>query len=245
MSVFWETIKNYNEGTWPVQIILTIAAIVLTILLYTKQTAGRVKAMKIFLIIVSAWTSIVYYSVYCYSRNYSIAFAIFWGIVTAMWVYDLIWGKTEFIKNGGHRHIAIFLFILPFMYPFISYLRGMQFPEIASIILPCTVTVFTTAVLLAFVKEVNLYFLMMMFHWAIIGLFKAHFFNMPEDMLTALATIPALYIFFKDYIKIRKDAVIKPNIKTISILVDVICATIAIGFIFVLYYQTSIYINWL
>lgn len=34
MEVFWKTIAQYNEATWIFQVIITIAGILLTVLLY-------------------------------------------------------------------------------------------------------------------------------------------------------------------------------------------------------------------
>ena len=38
-------------------------------------------------------------------------------------------------------------------------------------------------------------------HWALIGLSKVYFFGIPEDYLLACSIVPALYIFFREYIR--------------------------------------------
>ena len=37
METFWNTIASYNAATWPAQLALTLAAVVLTLLLYFRQ----------------------------------------------------------------------------------------------------------------------------------------------------------------------------------------------------------------
>ena len=46
MEVFWKTIAQYNEATWIFQVIITIAGILLTVLLYQKPTLLIKRLMK-------------------------------------------------------------------------------------------------------------------------------------------------------------------------------------------------------
>lgn len=46
MEIFWNTIASYNAATWPVQILLTLVAATLTLLLYLRPTPGVRIAMK-------------------------------------------------------------------------------------------------------------------------------------------------------------------------------------------------------
>ena len=49
MEIFWNTIASYNAATWPVQILLTLVAATLTLLLYLRPTPGVRIAMKTFM----------------------------------------------------------------------------------------------------------------------------------------------------------------------------------------------------
>ncbi len=55
-------------------------------------------------------------------------------------------------------------------------------------------------------------------HWSILAISKTYFFNIPEDFLLASASVPALYLFFKEYFvrDLHKDT--KPKAKYISLL---------------------------
>mgnify|MGYP003266699468 CR=1 FL=1 len=55
MEIFWNTIASYNAATWPVQILLTLVAAVLTLLLYLRPTPGVRIAMKTFMALLNFW----------------------------------------------------------------------------------------------------------------------------------------------------------------------------------------------
>ena len=38
MELFWQTIADYNTMTWPVQALIVLAAVVLTLLLYFRPS---------------------------------------------------------------------------------------------------------------------------------------------------------------------------------------------------------------
>lgn len=49
METFWNTIASYNAATWPAQLALTLAAVVLTLLLYFRPSPAVRIAMKVFM----------------------------------------------------------------------------------------------------------------------------------------------------------------------------------------------------
>jgi hypothetical protein len=65
-------------------------------------------------------------------------------------------------------------------------------------------------------------------HWSLIGLSKTYFFKIPEDFLLASASVPALYLFFKEYYltDLHKDT--KPKAKFINWLLIAVCVGIGI-----------------
>ena len=81
MEIFWNTIAQYNEGTWQAQFIITLAGIALTLLLYRKPTLWVKRSMKIYMVFLNGWISTVYYLMYCGTRNYHHILAIFWGVI--------------------------------------------------------------------------------------------------------------------------------------------------------------------
>lgn len=226
MDIFWSTISLYNSATWIYQLIITLIGIVLTLLLLRRPDRWVKIAMKVFLILVYLWIAIVYYHIYCAARSYNIIMSIYWGFLAAAWIWDLARGYTQFEYNRKYAGLATLLLLMPFLYPLLSWLRGLSFPEITSTIMPCSVVVFTFGLLLMMSRKVNLFIILLLSHWAMIGLSKTYFFNIPEDFLLVATTIPALYLFFRDYyLRHVTDENSKPKRKYVNLLL----ASLSIG----------------
>ncbi len=155
--------------------------------------------MKLYLIFLNVWIAAVYYMIYCEPRSYNSALAGFWGIMAIFWIYDLKVNYTPFDRTHKHTALAVLLCMLPLAYPLFSIIRGMSFPMMTSPVMPCSVAVFTIGLLLAFSKRVNIFLVMFLCHWALIGFTKTYFFHIPEDFLLASSAVPGLYLFFKEY----------------------------------------------
>mgnify|MGYP006922181598 CR=1 FL=1 len=184
--------------------------------------------MKLYLIFINAWVAVVYYHIYCDPRSYSNALALFWGIMCVFWIYDLIVDYTPFELNHKHKKLAVLLCFLPLAYPLFSVARGMDFPMMTSPVMPCSVAVFTIGLLLAFSQRVNLFLILFLCHWALIGFTKTYFFQIPEDFLLASATIPGLYLFFREYFLNNLHADTKPKAKYINWLLISVCVGLAV-----------------
>ena len=70
METFWNTIASYNAATWPAQLALTLAAVVLTLLLYFRPSPAVRIAMKVFMALLNFWIAGVYYLVCCEPREH-------------------------------------------------------------------------------------------------------------------------------------------------------------------------------
>ena len=86
MEIFWNTIAQYNENTWWAQIIITVAGVLLTALLYRKPTVRVKRSMKIYMVFLNGWIASVYYLMYCDTRSYHHVLAIFWGVIALIWL---------------------------------------------------------------------------------------------------------------------------------------------------------------
>lgn len=239
MEIFWNTIARYNAGTWPVQIVLVATAVVLTVLLYRRPTRTVRMSMKLYLALLNGWIAAVYYAVYCVQRGYSYIPAFIWGAMALVWVYDLCTGYTTFERTYRHDRFTGVLYLLPFLYPVCSLLRGLEFPGITTPVMPCCVAVYTVALLLAFSRRVNLFVILILCHWAILGLSKVYFFRMPEDSLLTCSIVPALYFFFKEYIDTHLDATTKPDARTMYRLLVLLCAVVGVFFAVAIVHEFS------
>ena len=88
--------------------------------------------------------------------------------------------------------------------------------------------VFTIGLLLLLAHKVNMFLVLFLCHWSLIGLSKTYFFQIPEDFLLASATIPGLYLFFREYFLNNLHADTKPKAKYINWLLITVCIGLAI-----------------
>ena len=230
MNIFWETIAQYNAGKWIYQLIITLVGLWLTYSLFHHPTPAKKKGMKLSLIFINAWVAVVYYHIYCDPRSYSNALALFWGIMCFFWIYDLIVDYTPFELNHKHKKLAVLLCFLPLAYPLFSVARGMDFPMMTSPVMPCSVAVFTIGLLLAFSQRVNLFLILFLCHWALIGFTKTYFFQIPEDFLLASSAVPGLYLFFKEYIAANLHTATHLKARLVNITLLVVCGAISLLF---------------
>lgn len=199
-------------------------------MLYRKPSNITKYLIKGYLVFINGWIAVAYYLVYCKERSYSDILALFWGIIAVMWIYDLVVNFSTFERNRKYDRLAYFLYLMPFIYPLLSFARGLRFPEITSPMMPCSVAVYTIGLMLAFSKKVNIFIVLFLSHWALIGLSKVYFFNIPEDFLLASAAVPALYLFYKEYINARLH--IETTAKARAINLSLILLSIVIGIFF-------------
>ena len=104
MEIFWNTIAQYNEATWWTQLLITAAGILLTTQLYRKPTLWAKRSMKIYMVFLNGWISIVYYMMYCGARGHHHILAIFWGAIScsvkvlSMNLFTYFFGGTKIGK---------------------------------------------------------------------------------------------------------------------------------------------------
>ena len=64
MNTFWNTIAQYNAATWPIQILLVIAAVVVLYLLVKRPSRSSTIIAKSYLILLYVWIAVAYYAIY-------------------------------------------------------------------------------------------------------------------------------------------------------------------------------------
>lgn len=238
-TVFWQTIAAYNRTTWPVQLLLVLAGILLTWRLYRRPTPRVKRIMKYYLALLNVWIAAAYYLVACDARSYNGVMALFWGVMAAVWIYDDVVDYTTFERTRRHDRFALLLCLMPFIYPLFSVLRGMHFPMMTSPVMPCSVALYTIGLLLAFSKRVNLFVILFLCHWSLIGLSKVFFFGIPEDLLLAGALVPSIYLFFREYIDHNFRSDTKPDQRVMKLLLVAMCAALGIFFVVTIWRQLA------
>ena len=241
MEIFWNTIASYNAATWHLQILIVIIAAVLTALLYRRPSHKVKVAMKLFMAALNFWIAGVYYLIYCAGRDYNEMYALFWAIMGGIWIYDLLIKHASLECTGKHNKFALVLFAMPFVYPVASLMLGRHFPMMTSPVMPCSVAVFTIGLMLAFSERVNIVLSMFLCHWALISFSKIYFFGIPEDYILACSVVPALYIFFREYIQSKMLRGSKPSAKVLNALLLILCVIIGAFFTFSLFQQVNMF----
>lgn len=229
MEIFWNTIARYNENTWVAQIIITLVGILLTVLLYRRPTRWVRCSIKIYMVFINSWIAVMYYLTYGSGRSYHYILAIFWALLALIWLWDLLTGYTTFERNRKYGYMVAVLYTMPFLYPLLSWMRGMEFPMITTTVMPCSVAVFTIGLLLGFSRKVNLLIILFLCHWALIAFSKIYVYQIPEDILLAAATVPAIYLFFKNYFDQNLHKETKPSARFMNGFLIVICAVIGVA----------------
>lgn len=228
MQTFWNTIALYNFSTWIYQILIILTGIFITYALIRKPTPVTKLLMKCYLVFIYLWISVVYYAVYCEQRNYHNIMSIFWAIMGAIWIWEIFSGYTKFERTYKYDKLAYLLMFMPFVYPVFSLARGLGFPMMTSPLMPCSVVTFTIGLLLLFSRNINIFIVLPLCHWSLIGLSKTYFFGIPEDFLLASASVPALYLFFREYFMQDLHKSTKPRANIVNTLLIGICIGIGI-----------------
>ena len=158
-----------------------------------------------------------------------------------IWIYDLLVKHASLERTGQHNAFAVLLLAMPLIYPLCSLALGHEFPMMTSPVMPCSVAVFTIGLMLAFSEQVNIVLAMFLCHWALIGLSKVYFFGIPEDYLLACSTVPALYIFFREYVRSNADRPTKPSAHVLDALLIALSLVVGIFFTVTLLHQLDLF----
>lgn len=196
---FWNSLAAYNVATWWLQILLVLVGMALTVRLYRKPSKRIKQAMKAYMIILYSWIAVVYYYIFAQSHPNNLILAIFWGILAVMWLFDLLTDYTPLERTEKYSRLSYIMLAIPFIYPLFSIARGQTYPHITFLVMPCSVAVFTIGILLSHARRTNLWLILCLCHWALIGVTKTVIYHLPEDFLLVSSLVPAIYLYAKEY----------------------------------------------
>lgn len=201
MNTFWTSIAAYNAATWCVQPLWLIAAAISVMALWRHDVRAVRSSVRLFMAASSFWLAGIYFMVYCKDRSYHEIEAIVWVLIGALWVYDTFDPKASPDRPNRHNPMAFALLAAPVAYPLFSLMLGRHWPEVMTPLMPCSLAVFMLGLLLGFRERINLILVMLLCHWMLLGIAKTTVFDLPEDYLLVIATLPALWVFFSAYIR--------------------------------------------
>jgi len=173
-ETFWTQVGAYNEATWPVQIVMIVAALYLAVRVFAKPGPQTDAWMKAFLAFAFAWNGILFFLVFL--RN-PISMAIgtpLFVIVSILFVVDIFARKIHFSVPEGPwvRGFTIVWMLLAFLYPLIGWPLGHVYPQVLLPLFPCPLTVFATALVAAAVPNVDRKVFIALLPWGLLGLPK-------------------------------------------------------------------------
>jgi hypothetical protein len=181
---FLDVFARYNQGVWPMQIVLVALAVLAVVLLFRSgQTSGRV--ISGILALFWAWMAIAYHFAFFASINPAARFFGGFFLAGAIWYVwiGVVKGKLQFsVKGGGRAWLGGFLILLALLlYPAIGMLFGHHYPAMPTFGLPCPTTIFTIGILLLAVAPVPRSAFIVPVLWSLVGSFAAFKLKVPQD----------------------------------------------------------------
>lgn len=229
-EIFWRTVADYNEATWIAQLLFVAVGAVMVLVACLRPSKVASGAMKVYFAVLYLWISVAYFGIWCSERSYNGVMSVFWGVLAAVWVWDLLRGYTMPEPSRKYRVLAVVLMLMPLAYPAISMARGMEFPQVVTPVMPCSVVVFSIGYMLMFLLKPNIFLLLLLCHWSLIGISKVSYYDLPEDYVLMTASVPALYCFFRErFLSGDMSAATKPSARVLHLMLVLLCVMLAGG----------------
>jgi len=203
---FWNHVGVYNAATWPIQVVMIVAAAYLTYRVFAKPGTKTDVWMKAFLAFAFAWNGIVFFLVFV--RN---PISMFTGmplfiIVSALFVVDIFAKKTHFkLSEGGWvRGFTIVWVLLAALYPLLGWPLGHTWPKVLLPLFPCPLTVFAIALVAAAVPHTDKKVFIALLPWALMGLPKCFgALDCYEDCILFAGGVYGLIVLIKNWRSIK------------------------------------------
>jgi hypothetical protein len=205
-ATFWNRVATYNTATWPVQVVMIIAAIYLTYRVFAKPGSATDVWMKAFLAFAFAWDGIVLFLVFL--RN---PISMFTGvplfiIVSVLLIVDIFAKKTRFKLPEGKwmRGLSIVWVLLAALYPLLGWPLGHTWPQVLLPLFPCPLTVFAIALVAATVPDTDKKVFIALLPWALMGLPKCFgALDCYEDCILFASGVCGLIVLIKNWRSIK------------------------------------------
>jgi hypothetical protein len=173
-EVFWTRVGVYNERTWPIALVMIVAAAFLTYRVSLRPGVKTDMWMRAFLSIAFAWNGIVFFLIFVKNPISMFAGAPLFIAVSLLFVVDMFAKKTHFQlpKATWKKGLTIFWIALVFLYPVIGWPLGHVYPKALLPVFPCPLTVFAIALVSAAAPNVDKKVFVLLLPWALMALPK-------------------------------------------------------------------------
>jgi hypothetical protein len=171
---FWTGVVAYNEATWPVVLIMTVAAAFLTYRVFRRPGARTDLWMKAFLSLAFAWNGVVFFLLFVKNPISTFTGVPLFILVSLLFAVDMVTKRTHFQppKATWKKGVTLFWISLVFLYPAVGWPLGHAYPKTLLPMFPCPLTVFAIALVAAAAPKVDKKVFVLLLPWALIALPK-------------------------------------------------------------------------
>jgi hypothetical protein len=201
-ETFWTKVGAYNEATWPVQVVMIVAALYLTYRVFTKPDPKTDAWMKALLAFAFAWNGTVFFLVFVKNPISMVIGTPLFIVVSVLFVVDIFAKRTHFSfpKGKWMRRFTIMWMLLAFLYPLIGWPLGHVYPKVLLPLFPCPLTVFATALVAAAAPNVDRKLFIALLPWGLLGLPKCFgALDCYEDCALFAAGVYGLIVLVKNW----------------------------------------------
>ena len=173
-ELFWTRVGVYNEKTWPLALVMIVAAGFLTCRVFFRPGAKTDMWMKAFLSLAFAWNGVVFFLIFVKNPISMFVGAPLLIIVSLLFAADIWTRRTHFQlpKATWKKGVTVFWIALVFLYPMIGWPLGHVYPQMLLPLFPCPLTVFAIALVAAAAPNVDKKVFVLLLPWALMGLPK-------------------------------------------------------------------------
>jgi len=205
---WWSVIANYNLTIFPVQIILYLVSLLLTIYFFIKPGKTANVAMKIYFTLSFSWIGLVLFFLLGKDFKLYIPQVILFMSLAVLFFIDIFRKRIVYRlpDKKSIRSLVIIGLILVFLYPLFGLLAGHNYPQM---ILPGSFPCPTAALALLFLimalpHVTRLSFILLLF-WAIPFpiLIQIPKFGVFEDGVMLIVGVYSLIVFVINWKKIK------------------------------------------
>jgi hypothetical protein len=173
-EVFWTRVGAYNQATWPISVVMTVAALFLTWRVFFWPGARTDVWIKAFLSLAFAWNGIVFFLVFLRVPLSMLIGAPLFIIVSVLFTVDIWTKKTHFRPPEAmwKRGLTVLWIVLVFLQPALGWPLGHIYPKVLLPMFPCPLTVFAIALVAAAAPQADKKAFILLLPWALMALPK-------------------------------------------------------------------------
>lgn len=194
---FFDVFRQYNLGTWPIPLVITLVGVVLAGGMIARRLPVRTAWWS--LAVLWAWMALAYHVKFFSTINpLAYGFAVLFMVQAAAFIVLARASSTHGTPDVGRiRSLAsnaLFVYALV-LYPLIGMALGQRYPSLPTLGLPCPTTIFTIAVLIRLGRLAPVTLFVIPVIWSSIATVAAFTFHVGEDL--PLLPFVALGLIFR------------------------------------------------